>query len=370
MATTKNLGIVKAIHVGTTAPTNTKILWFDDNTGVKIIKAFDTVLNDWVAVKDQSSGIYSAVTGTNNYTGNTTPSFSSYIEGFTVFVKISATNTGAVTFAFNSLAAKSAKKEGTKALESGDLEGGRIYAFTYDGTNFQLINNPIDALLELKGNLDASSNPNYPSASKGDSYVITGAGKVGGGSGQDVEVGDYLVAKNDNAGGTEAAVGSDWFIVQNNISQATETSVGYAEIATQSETDAGTDDERIITPEKLNNTPLAVSADGSTKVKIKIIEIGDWDMNSVEVNTVAHGLSDRKKIKSASASIRNDADTAISNLIPLFADGGGGTDNGGCVAGWDDTNIALHRFGSGFFDNASYDSTSFNRGWITIIYEV
>jgi hypothetical protein len=69
----------------------------------------------------------------------------------------------------------------------------------------------------LKGDLDCSTNPNYPSAVNGDTYIITVAGKVGGASGKAVEVGDMVIAKADNAGGTEGSVGSSWIVVQGNV---------------------------------------------------------------------------------------------------------------------------------------------------------
>jgi hypothetical protein len=64
-----------------------------------------------------------------------------------------------------------------------------------------------------KGNINASTNPNYPAAVNGDTYIVTVAGKVGGASGTTVAVGAQVVCKNDNAGGTQASVGTDWFIV-------------------------------------------------------------------------------------------------------------------------------------------------------------
>jgi hypothetical protein len=72
-------------------------------------------------------------------------------------------------------------------------------------------------LLDDKGNLDCSANPNYPAASKGDVYTVSGPGKIGGGSGVDVEVGDVFRALADNAGGTQASVGSSWAVVQANL---------------------------------------------------------------------------------------------------------------------------------------------------------
>ncbi|MBL9085263.1 MAG: hypothetical protein JNK76_25885, partial [Planctomycetales bacterium] len=79
------------------------------------------------------------------------------------------------------------------------------------------IANAVVGLLELKGATDASANPNYPAASKGDAYTISVAGKVGGASGKTVEVGDVIVATADNAGGAEASVGTSWTVWQANL---------------------------------------------------------------------------------------------------------------------------------------------------------
>lgn len=44
---TKNFGLIKAIHTGVNPPLNTKILWYDDNPGVKIHKAYNVVSSAW-----------------------------------------------------------------------------------------------------------------------------------------------------------------------------------------------------------------------------------------------------------------------------------------------------------------------------------
>ena len=77
-----------------------------------------------------------------------------------------------------------------------------------------------DAMV-FKGVIDASANPNYPAANRGDTYRISVAGKIGGASGPNVEVGDILIALTDGtAAGTHATVGSSWNIVQTNIDGA------------------------------------------------------------------------------------------------------------------------------------------------------
>ncbi len=77
-----------------------------------------------------------------------------------------------------------------------------------------------DALL-YKGAIDASTNPNYPAADAGHTYRISVAGKIGGASGPNVQVGDRITANVDGtAAGTQAAVGANWDIIQTNIDGA------------------------------------------------------------------------------------------------------------------------------------------------------
>lgn len=77
-----------------------------------------------------------------------------------------------------------------------------------------------DALL-FKGTIDASGNPNYPAADAGNVYRISVAGKIGGASGPNVEIGDTLYALVDgSAAGNHATVGANWQIVQSNLDGA------------------------------------------------------------------------------------------------------------------------------------------------------
>ena len=77
-----------------------------------------------------------------------------------------------------------------------------------------------DALV-FKGIIDASTNPNYPAANAGWLYRIADAGKVGGASGQPVEIGDIVLCLVDGTvSGSQVAVGANWAIIQNNIDGA------------------------------------------------------------------------------------------------------------------------------------------------------
>ena len=96
----------------------------------------------------------------------------------------------------------------------------------------------------------------------------------------------------------------------------------------------------------------------------KIIEIGDWDMDATALLGVAHGLVDYKKIRSISVIIRDDSDIVyyplnyIDDLVPLS----------GGISIIGTTNITLNRITGAKFDSVTFNSTSYNRGWITINY--
>lgn len=74
-----------------------------------------------------------------------------------------------------------------------------------------------DAMV-FKGVIDCSANPNYPAADKGWTYRVSVAGKIGGASGINVEVGDLLLCLADStASGNQATVGASWSIAQTNV---------------------------------------------------------------------------------------------------------------------------------------------------------
>lgn len=113
----------------------------------------------------------------------------------------------------------------------------------------------VDASVGALGNLEggwSAATGTFPVGStpvagtkKGDYWYVTVAGTVGGVA---FNVGDVIIANKDGASTTLA---SDWIQLEVNRDQATETTLGLAEIATQAETNTGTDDLRIVTPLKL-----------------------------------------------------------------------------------------------------------------------
>jgi hypothetical protein len=115
--------------------------------------------------------------------------------------------------------------------------------------------------------IDCSANPNYPPAAAGDSYLVTVGGKIGGASGLLVQAGDKIIAQQTNAGGNQATVGSAWYIIQGNIDLATTTTSGITRIATDTETNGGSENFAYVTPSTLRggvrNTTLTGYVVGS-----------------------------------------------------------------------------------------------------------
>lgn len=102
---------------------------------------------------------------------------------------------------------------------------------------------------------------------------------------------------------------------------------------------------------------------GGVALKQKTFNINDWDMNSEGVKIVAHGLT-LANIRGIRVVIRNDSG---SNFFDLTSPLSGGFE-GGYISNIDSTDVYLARYNGGYFDSVLFDSTSYNRGWITIDY--
>jgi hypothetical protein len=108
-----------------------------------------------------------------------------------------------------------------------------------------------------------------------------------------------------------------------------------------------------------------VQTDG-TLLKQKIVNIGDWNMDSNVTVFVTHTISDYKKIRNVSITIRNDSDSIYYNLNNYNSNGS----MSGGVSSIDSTQIILSRTTGSIFDDPIFDSTSYNRGWLLITYEI
>lgn len=94
----------------------------------------------------------------------------------------------------------------------------------------------------------------------------------------------------------------------------------------------------------------------------KILEIGDWNMDTDDWKNVVHGIPAKwKTIRVVSAIIRNDTDNSYYDLN--FISNAGALGGGAAISS---INITLYRSAGGVFDGTEYDATSYNRGWIYI----
>lgn len=118
---------------------------------------------------------------------------------------------------------------------------------------------------------------------------------------------------------------------------------------------------------KLSTTSMQVTSityDAANFEKVIIDNVGDWNMDSTSDITYAHGISSALgKILSVTCTIRDDADSVERDLTSATT---AGVVNGQIT--WDDTNVYLVRVAGGTFDATTYNSTSFNRGRLRIVY--
>jgi len=110
------------------------------------------------------------------------------------------------------------------------------------------------------------------------------------------------------------------------------------------------------------NTAISAAVTSTNGLITTIVNIGDWNMDSTGLVTIAHGLT-LSKIRIVEAMIIADGGGTVTP-IDSGDPGAAGTIGGGIQI--NSSSVLLIRTTGGFFDNTNYDATSFNRGFITI----
>ena len=112
---------------------------------------------------------------------------------------------------------------------------------------------------------------------------------------------------------------------------------------------------------------IDAGANGTT-LKFKQISIGDWNMDTLDIFSIALGVN-MENVVFLQVFIHNDSyGVSIGGKRYDFNyQGQGGIYINGTAPNLA-ASVSLYRVESGFFDSASFDSTSFNRGYIQIWY--
>lgn len=134
------------------------------------------------------------------------------------------------------------------------------------GTIKNYVNSMIADLGNLEGGWDASTGAfpvgTSPAAGTkpGDYWYVTTAGTVDSVA---FNVGDVIIAR---VNGASTTLASAWIKLEVNRDQATETVLGLVEIATQTETNSGTNDTAAVTPAKLAGRTATESRTGIAEI--------------------------------------------------------------------------------------------------------
>jgi hypothetical protein len=89
-------------------------------------------------VQDGAFSYLTSISGTDTITATASLGMSAYATGQSFWFIAAGDNTGAVTININAIGAKNVTKNGTQALEAGDILNDSIVNVIYDGTQFQL----------------------------------------------------------------------------------------------------------------------------------------------------------------------------------------------------------------------------------------
>lgn len=144
MSLTKNLGFVKSIHEGTTAPSNVKMLWYDTNVGINFHKYFDVINSVWKPLAPSGSSIIK-ISNITNIGNNFTSSSGIVGWSYNAIYLFTPSNqpTGATTLKEGSLPIINIVKVTTSVpepIEDLDLNPNNIYLLAWNGDSLIVTN--------------------------------------------------------------------------------------------------------------------------------------------------------------------------------------------------------------------------------------
>jgi hypothetical protein len=278
--------------------------------------------------------------GTNDVTAEGSPTVTALVDKQTYVFTAPATNTGAMTLKIDATTAYAIVKNHDQAMVLNEVEANQLVVVMWNATDskYELISN---IAISFEDRLDGYASTGYVDVTTGDLDSIAGNST-------------YTFVASGVTNEPAAMGASDNGIID---TRKTGLSNGYQIIRGIS----GTSQDKIWFRTQLSDTWSTWSI-VSTGIRTKVIDIGDWNMDTGTLITIAHGLT-LSDIRRIGALIRNDADTVY---YPIDVNDGY-TDAEGAIS-VNATNITLARRTGGKFDSTDFDSTSYNRGWVTVDY--
>ena len=213
----------------------------------------------------------------------------------------------------------------TSATSALSANQGKVLKDLIDG-----LQNTVSSGINLQGGYNANTETSFPpNTTKGDAWYITNAGTI---QGETFEIGDMIIANKDDASTTST---TDWIFIQANIGQATESTVGYAKIATTVEAQEGTDDTNIMTAKKVKTAieefsqVLAASTSidiTSGQIRTKAIT-GDVTVGAnARVATIANNAVSTAKIANKAVTYAKMQDVTSKRLLGRHSNTNGVTE--------------------------------------------
>lgn len=121
--------------------------------------------------------------------------------------------------------------------------------------------------------------------------------------------------------------------------------------------------------EKIKN----VIRDYYNPLKTKVIDIGDWNMDTISSVSIPHGLPAEPMdcVRSVSVLLRRDSAPSSGASRRFVLEKNDSTVPGSLSGSinYTATDVVLTRLTGGDYDNSNFSSLSFNRGTITLLYE-
>jgi len=198
---------------------------------------------------------------------------------------------------------------------AGSLGGSNKGLFVYDtdlntfyvwnGSAWNSVGTTISGAMTFKGVVaHNAAEPGSPAI--GDFYIFNSAGQNTWESDEAVEAGDMVIWD-----------GTNWNYINRNVYNATETLAGKIEIATTSETNAGSDDTRAVTPAKLVGFT-------TSRAFAKVYFASSVSVTANTPFTVTHGLGLQNRnaftinvMNSAHSAISVDVDSTDANSLTI-----------------------------------------------------